>query len=215
LEAAKTRRLSDQQIAELAQTLAELAPEESKPFFADRQAPKSYSKMMFRLMAVDCARLHPDCRHKPRWSARLELMKTAWKIVRGSGDTPVVDKIFPTMLLEDLEKPLGALTPDVYLPLSRFIETTSASFLYAIADRRGWSVVESIRGLAMLFPVGLWLLRWLTHGRQPGAQDMVNIVVALDRSQGYAPLCGSLHRWRLSTLSTNGELERLVAWYAR
>ena len=44
---------------------------------------------------------------------------------------------------------------------------------------------------------------------------MIQIVVALDRGQGYAPLTGQLQRGRLKMLSGNGELERLVVWYAR
>lgn len=215
MSAAKTRRFSGQQIAELAHALVEVVPEESKPFFDDRQTPKSYSKILFRLMAIDCARLHPQCHHQSKWSARFQLMKIAWKIVHATGKTPNVGKPFPIVNFDELEKPSAAIQPAVYLPLTRFIETTSASFLYAIADRPGWTIVESIRGLALLFPVGLWLLRWVSHGRQPSVQDMVNIIVALDRSQGYGPLCGSLHRRRLSTLAVNAELERLVAWYAR
>lgn len=215
LERAKTRRLSDAQIVELAGTLAELAPDESKPFFSERRAPKAYAKILFRLMAIDCARIHPQCRHLPKWSARLRLMQTAWKVVRGTGPTPPVDKIFPVASFEELEQPLGALAPAIYQPLARLMETSSASHLYAIADRQGWSVVECVRALALLYPVGLWLLRWLAHGREPNEQDMLAIVVALDRSQGHAPLSGRLHRLRLSTLSTGGELERLVAWYAQ
>lgn len=215
LSKAKTSNLSDSQIGELARTLVELTPEESKPFFAERQEPKGYSKTLFRLLAIDCARLHPECGHKPKWSSRLQLINTAWRIALGRGRTPHVDKVFPTANFSELEKPFGALSPELYRPLSRFLETSSGSFLYALADRHGWSVIESIRGLALLFPVGLWLMRWRSHGREPTVQDMLNIVVALDRSQGYAPLGGSLHRGRLSTLATNEELERLVVWYAQ
>ena len=73
---------------------------------------------------------------------------------------------------------------------------------------------ESIRGLVSLFPVGLWLLRWVSHGRNPTSEDMIQIVVALDRGQGFASLTGPLHRMRLQMLAS-GELERLVVWYAR
>ena len=76
-------------------------------------------------------------------------------------------------------------------------------------------MIDSLRGLSVLFPVGLWLLRWVSYGREPQVQDMVNIVVALDRSQGYRSLAGSIHRGRLTMLSASGELERLVAWYAQ
>jgi lysine-N-methylase len=117
--------------------------------------------------------------------------------------------------MDDLEKPLGLLKPEVYLPLTRFIETNAESWMYAISDRQAWSIVDSIRGLAIRYPVALYLLRWLAHGREPTTQDMLHIICALDRSQGYEPLCGANHRGRLSMLAANGELERLVVWYAR
>ncbi len=215
LQAAKTKSLSDAQIVELAQTLAELAPEESKPFFDDRHPPKGYSKILFRLAAIYFARLHPEVRLKSNWSARLQLMKTAWKLIRGTGQTPTIDQRYPVAHMDDLEKPLGVLRPDVYIPLARFIETNSASLMYAISDRQDWSVVDSIRGLAIRFPVALWLLRWLSHGREPTVQDMLYIICTLDRSQGYQPLSGAYHQSRLKMLAANGELERLVVWYAR
>ncbi len=215
LQAAKTKRLSDAQIVELAQTLAELAPEESKIFFDDRQPPRAYSKTLFRLAAINLARLHPEAQHQSNWATRFQLVKTAWLVMRGAGKMPVIGKVFPIANMGELESPLGVLRPELYLPLARFIETNSASFMYAISDRRAWSVVDSIRGLALRFPVALWLLRWLAHGREPSVQDVLHIVVALDRSQGYEPLCGTNHRLRLSMLGANGELERLVVWYAR
>ncbi len=135
--------------------------------------------------------------------------------MRGTGRTPTIDKIFPVANMEALEIPLGVMRPEMYVPLARFMETNSASFMYAISDRQSWSVVDSIRGLALRFPVALWMLRWLAQGRQPTVQDVLQVVVALDRSQGYAPLCGTNHRWRLSMLGANGDLERLVVWYAR
>jgi hypothetical protein len=69
--------------------------------------------------------------------------------------------------------------------------------------------------LALLYPIGLWMLRWQAHDRTPTADDMPPIITALDRGQGYAPLAGSKQRWRLQTLARLGELERLVIWYAQ
>jgi hypothetical protein len=207
--------LNDAQIVELAKTLSELAPEESKPLFDDRQTPKAYSKVLFRLAAVYFARLHPETSHKSTWGARFQLMKTGWTVLRGAGQTPTIDKIFPETNMIELEKPLGVLRPEIYVPLSRFIETNSASFMYAISDRQSWSVIDSIRGLALRFPVAFWMLRWLAHGREPTVKDMLHIVVALDRSQGYEPLCGTNHRLRLAMLGANCQLERLIVWYAR
>lgn len=212
---AQTRPLEDRKIWELARTLTDLAPDESKMFFEQRQEPKAYSKVMFRLMAIECARLHPKVTHKPRWSSRLQLMRIAFKVVVGRGRTPLIDATFPDTTFESLEQPLGALSLDVYRPLSRLIETNAASTMYAIAERGDWTIVESIRALAVLYPVGLWLLRWIAQERPPTVDDMISIVVALDRTQGHAALSGGAHRWRLSMLGSQEELERLVVWYGR
>ena len=85
--------------------------------------------------------------------------------------------------------------------------------MYALANRKGWTVTDSIRGLALLFPIGMWLLRWEASGQKPAVEAMLNMIVALDRSQGYQPLCGLQQRLKLSMLGFNGELERLAVWY--
>jgi hypothetical protein len=107
------------------------------------------------------------------------------------------------------------LSQDIDQPLARFIESSGASFIYAITDKRGWSIVDSIRSLAATFPVGNWLLRWTSRGREPVVQDMIQIIVALDRGGGYSPLTGTLQRTRLRLLAADAQLERLVVWYAQ
>jgi hypothetical protein len=44
---------------------------------------------------------------------------------------------------------------------------------------------------------------------------MHEIITALDRAQGYAPLAGVKQRWRVQTLARLEQLERLVVWYGR
>ena len=213
IDAAKSKRLSDKEVADLARTVAELAPEESKPFFDERKSPKGISKSLFRLMVMSCVRLHPYCRHESNWATRFDLAKTSLKCFRGKGPTPDMGDAFPKSTFDTLEQPIGIKPPEVYLPLTRLLETMSESFLYALANRNGWTVTDSIRGLALLFPMGMWLLRWQASSHEPTVEDMLNIVVALDRSQGYQPLGGRQQRLKLSMLGFNGELERLVVWY--
>lgn len=58
--------------------------------------------------------------------------------------------------------------------------------------------------------MALWMLRWLAVERDPTAEDMVQIVVALER--GYAlPALNSAAGY----LAESSELERLIAWYGR
>ena len=67
----------------------------------------------------------------------------------------------------------------------------------------------------MLYPLAMWLLRWATAGREPVANDMFEIIAALDRSQGYAPLAGLKQRSRFRTLAQLERVAGLVAWYGR
>ena len=215
LEKAKTKNLDDGKLAELITTLSDLVAEESKPFFADRKVPSLYAKIVFQSIGIEYARLHPRFRALPTWSHRMQLVKSTFGLIRGKGALPDVSPAFPKARLEDLEQPLGQMSPAVDFPLNRLIEASSASYIYALADRRGWTILDSIRGLAATYPVGLWLLRWATQGQEPTTEDMLQIVVALDRGQGFGSLTGGLHRRRLRMLASQGELERLVIWYAR
>jgi hypothetical protein len=69
--------------------------------------------------------------------------------------------------------------------------------------------------LAILYPVGLWMLRWISADRTPQVTDMPEIVSALDRGQGFASLAGYKQRRRIQVLAQLADLERLVVWYGR
>jgi hypothetical protein len=136
-------------------------------------------------------------------------------MVRGRGKLPRLHPAFPEATFEALEQPLGVLDATIYQPLARLIETSATSWSYALANRSGWSIVESLRMLALLYPLGLWLLRWRCAGGPPRAEPMPEIITALDRGQGYAPLAGSKQRRRVQVLARLEELERLIIWYGR
>jgi lysine-N-methylase len=215
LDAARTRPMGDDALLELFGVLESHVADEAAEFFSSREMPDGWARTLFRQTAAEFVRLHPHFDAQPGWVERWRLAVAAWKLARGRGSLPKLHPKFPDATFEQLEQPLGALDAAVYQPLARMVETTATSWSYALAGRGGWSVVESVRMLALLYPVGLWMLRWIAAGRQPAAADMPEIITALDRGQGYAPLSGGKQRWRLRTLARMEQLERLVAWYAR
>lgn len=215
LEQARTKEMEHAQLADLIQVLEGACPEEATPFFENRRPPGAAAGVLFRLAALEYVRLHPGYRAQRRWFERVHLAKTAWRMTRGRGSLPKIHPGFPAATFAQLDEPLGKVDPAVLKPLSRFLETSAESQIYALANRSQWTVIDSIRGLALTFPVGLWLLRWASAGREPAVDDMLNIVVALDRGQGYGPLSGWQTRMQLHLLARLGALERLVAWYAR
>jgi hypothetical protein len=215
LDQAKTHRLDDAALGQLLSLLAHAAPEESAEWFTHRQPPTAAARLLFRQTAAEWVRLYPGMPITPSWSQRWQLVRAAWRFVWGRGMLPRLLADLPTARFEQLEQPLGVLAPEIYAPLNRFLETSAVSWSYALANRAGWSILESVRMLALTYPVGLWLLRWIAANRSPVPTDLPPIITTLDRAQGYAPLAGRKQRWRLGVLAHGGQLERLVVWYGR
>jgi hypothetical protein len=176
--------------------------------------------MLFRLVAADYVRLHPEYRAPSGIEGRVRLVRAIWKMLRGRGAMPALHPTFPPAAFATLEEPLGTLNPalislETLRPIERYLATSATSYQYALANRSRWTIFQSIRGLAMTFPIALYLLRWATAGREATAADAVKIACALDRGQGYVALAGRRQRVVLNQLSRHGDLERLVVWYAR
>jgi lysine-N-methylase len=215
IEQARTRDMTPKGLTELVQVLEEHVAEEAAPHFGSREPATSGGRVLFRQISLDAVRLHPHCYLQPRWFTRFQLAGWAWKMVWGRGALPRVHPEFPAATFDQLEQPLGVLEPALYQPLARYFETSAASYQYALGDRAGWPIVESYRQFALLYPLGLWLLRWGTVGRMATVNDVHEIITTLERAQGYAPLAGVQQRSRLQTLARLGDLSRLVIWYGR
>jgi lysine-N-methylase len=215
LEAAETKDFDEKRFPELVHVLEEHIADESAVHFTDRTSPGGLTKILFRQMALDVVRLHPRTWQAATWTTRCKLPGWAWKMIRGKGKLPRVHEKFPDATFAQLEEPLGRLEPLFVQAFARYFETSTASYQFALADKSGWSIVESYRQLALLYPLGLWLVRWATAGRAATADDMYETICMLDRAQGYAPLAGAKQRGRIKRFAQIGELPKLVAWYGR
>ena len=170
---------------------------------------------MFRHAALEFLRLHPRFVVEESWGGRWRMALNSLALARGKGCVPRIDPSSPQPTFEDLERPLGHLGATVLRPVTAYFEGAAASKQYAILGRRGWSIVESFRALALSHAVSLWMLRLVCAGRAPEAEDAIGVVAAIDRGQVIGALSGRRHRKRVGSVARRGELARLVAWYAR
>lgn len=220
LERARTANMDEGKFGELIALLEPSAIAEASPFFADRKPPSSLGGLLFRVTVAEYVRLHPDYRPPQGLFARLKLLSALTTMLRGRGALPALHATFPPTTFAALNEPLATshpalLRPEIQKPLERYLATTAASYQYALANRSSWSIVQSIRALAMTFPIALYLLRWATAGREPMPADVAQIVATLDRGQGFSSLAGPRYRAVLSLLDTQNDLERTAVWYAR
>jgi lysine-N-methylase len=210
----KLRSLKGSEFGELMAIIEAAALEGAGIWFAERKPPTKWAAVLFRQAGGEYLRPHPRSEARPSWRERLRLAGAAWSLARGKGALPRLVAGFRATTFRDLEVPLGALTPEVLAPLDGYFESLIASWRYAALGYRGWSLVDGFRAAALSFAVALWLFRWAS-GDVLKSEEIVPVVGCLDRSQAYAPLTGRRHRRRVATLAQDGQLQRLVVWYAR
>lgn len=215
LERCRLHTIAPDKFGELLVLLENAAMHETGGLFRDRRPPHRATGMLFRQAALEYARLHPKFVIESSWRERWRLVRAAMSFARGRGPLPAMHECFPPTTFEALERPMGPLDAAVLRPLTSFFEANAASKYYAMMGRSGWSLVESFRALALTHPLALWMLRLVCGNRPPQPEDMIDIVGAIDRAQGFALLAGRRHRKRVKSLARQRELARLVVWYAR
>ena len=201
LEHCRLENLAAAQFTELFAMLENAAVQEAAGLFRQRRPPRRAAGMLFRQTALEYLRLHPKFQIESSWRERWRLVRAALIFARGRGPLPAMHPCFPPTTFEALERPLGPLDAAVLRPLTALFEATAASKYYATPGRAGWSLVESFRGLALGYPLALWLLRLSCGGRMPQIEDMIDVVGAIDRGRSYPLLAGRRHRRRVRSLA--------------
>ena len=215
LDKCRLKKFDAKKLGELLPMLAAAAVEDSGQFFADRTPPGRSAAGLFRQTAIEYVRLHPRCPMEQSWRARGRLLRAAFGFLRAAGPVPDLGCGFPEATFEELERPLGHLGADVLSPLVRYFEASAISKQFALLARRDWPLTDSFRGMALSYAAGMWLLRFACGRRPPQPDDTLAVVRAIDRGEGFSSLVGPRLRLRISGMSQNNDLMRLVAWYAR
>jgi lysine-N-methylase len=209
LEQCNLSRVGAGSIAELVLMLEQAASDDVGQLFQDRQPPSRSTARLFRRLGAHFIRCYPGGRPTRTLFDHWRVWQLSGRLARATTRCPELHPRFPAIEVDRLERPLGPLAGEVLQPLCRFYESHAMSKRYVLAQGNG-TVVESMRRLVFTFPMALWMLRWLAADREPVAEDMVQIVVALER--GF--VLPALNR-AAGFMAESGQLERLVVWYGR
>jgi lysine-N-methylase len=215
LNTCKLRQFKGQRLVELLSMLENPAIEESASSFSNRVGPSRQAGKLFRQTILEYLCLHPDFAGEYSWGERWRLISAAFRFGRGRGAIPQLHLPFAATSFESQERSLGPLGETVLKPFNSYFETAVLSWRYAMLKRSGWSMVESFWDLALSYCVGMWVLRLACTEREPTVEDVIRVVMMLDRGQTHASLSGYRHRLRVRTLTHDDQLARLAVWYAR
>lgn len=145
---------------------------------------------------------------------RLGFVRAALRFALGKGRVPRLHGLLPETTFARAEEPAGPLPTAAEELLERYYLVKIGSLQFCGAAAFRFSFWEGLESLALTLPLILWLSRVL-----PGASRADTVAQALgivDESFGFNPILGMpTQRFGLSLLSRRGELERLIAWYAR
>lgn len=209
LEQCNLKRVGADDFSELIEATEQLAAVNAGYLFQQREPPTKRAGRLFRRLGAHFIRCFPGGHPTRSFGDQWRAMTLSGQLARGPTILPGVHPRFPATGIELLERPLGRLSCEILQPLNRFFEAHAMSKRYALTAGSG-SLVDSVRRLAFTFPMSLWMLRWLAAGREPVADDMVQIVVSLERGLVLPALSGATRY-----LAQSGQLERLIAWYGR
>jgi Fe-S-cluster containining protein len=216
LERCRLKKVDTLKLRELIEILVQNSPQEGAAFFREVSPPQGGAAVLFRQITADYLRLHPGYIVRESWNQRLRMASVAFAFARGRGLVPRLHAGYPEAQFEQIEScSLGHQEESLQEPLVRYFESTAASKQYAMAGRSRWSLVEKYRALAAAYPVALWMLRYFCQCQPPTVERVIDVVTAIDRGQGFAPLAGRQHRRRLAQLASMEALEGLAVWYAR
>lgn len=145
---------------------------------------------------------------------RLGLASAAWRFARGRGPIPRLHARLPETTFERAEEPAGPLPEAADEILERYYLVKIGSLQFCGAAAYGFAFWEGLEALALTLPVILWLSRVLPADSR--AEAVTQAVSIVDENFGFNPILG-MRRQRLGLrlLARRGELEQLIAWYAR
>jgi len=176
------------------------------------EPPSRFGRLMFRLLLVEYARAVTVKDRRASGRHRWKMMRAAFRFARGTGHTPVLrDGLGPVEFMA-IERSFDPLSPAAEAMLIRFFRVKVQSLHFCGRGFHGASLVEGFRNLALLYPVILWLSRWLAAGEQRAhlsEADVARAIAMVDHHHGYSPYLGG----RVRLLNQRGDIARLCGWY--
>jgi lysine-N-methylase len=176
--------------------------------------PSRFGRFFLRLMVLEHARLITVKEMNAPGQYRWKILAAIWQFARAGGHTPALRSGLARVRFANLEKPFGPLSAGTEAMLTRYFRVKIQSLHFcghAFHDR---PLIEGFRSLALLYPMVVWLSRWLavSDGRTNLADaDVARAIAMVDDHYSYSPYLS----WRVRLLQQRNDIVRLCGWYGR
>jgi lysine-N-methylase len=218
VEQSKFDNLQGARISEFLDLISQAAVAEVEPA-EDPGPPSRVGRMQFRLMAGQYARKDTHATADRSLGGRMRLLRMAWRLTRGNGLLPPLQDCFAEVPFAELEGDFGPLPDETEEIFTRYFLVKIHGLHFCGRAFYNVPLVEGFRSLAMMYPVMLWIARWLalSDGRRTlTTDDLVRAVTIADHNHGYSPALATWSaRRRIRNLAQLNDIVKLCAWYDR
>jgi lysine-N-methylase len=206
-------QISGESADEILEALVRSAAEKLPKLPSQIEKPSRFGFLFLRLLVLEHARTTTVADRDVRSSHRWKMLAAAFRFASASGRTPVLRDELKTVPFSDIEKSFGPLPPAAEALLDRYFRVKIQSLQFCGRGFHDCGLIEGFRNLALLYPVIVWLSRWLalSGGRVLTETDVMKAVSMVDYQYGFAPYVN----WRTRLLHQRNDIVRLCVWYAR
>jgi lysine-N-methylase len=210
-------KVRGQRIDELIETLVTAAPLETAQSLDEIPAPSGLAKTQFRLIVAQYAVRDVQERRGIRY--RMGKALAGFRLARGKGRTPTMRKDLRPVSFGDIEETFAGEDAEIDRLFERYFDVKLSGMGFCGLACYGWDVVEGFANLALLYPVAMYVARWVARGRGADSVEVGHVERALaivdpHHGRSGAMAMGNFRR-RVGWLAERGELAKLVGWYGR
>ena len=198
---------------EILEALVRRSTEKVPSLLSPPHQPSRFGRLFLRRLVLEHARATAvrdrDARRAHRWG----MLGAAFELMLASSRTPAVCAELKPVPFAEIERPFGPLPPAAEALLDRYFQVKVHSLQFCGKGFYDCPLIEGFRNLALLYPIILWLSRWLavSNGRTSVAEaDVLKAVSMVDNQYGIAPY----DPWRTRFLQQRNDIVRLCVWYA-
>ena len=204
---------ADEILEALVQSASEKLPDLPAKGSANGGRPSRFGQLFLRLLVLEHAQTPTVADRDMRSAYRWKMLAAACRFISSAGRTPALREGLKSVKFAEIEKTFGSLPPAAEALLTRYFRVKIQSLHFCGAAFHDRPLIEGFRNLALLYPVIIWLARWLaaSAGRdQLTEADVVKAVTLVDYQFSYAPYLS----WRTRLLHQRNDIVRLCNWYA-
>jgi lysine-N-methylase len=169
--------------------------------------------VLFRTLLAIFARRDRDVYRAADIPRRLGRVIAGWRFFRGRGRVPRVNEFLPETTFDEVEQRTG-MPLEIDETLERYYVVKLNSLQFCGPSNFDLPFLAGLESLILTLPMILWLTRALTD--LSPVEAVQHAIQLVDDHFGGDAMLGLPHiQYLMRIMAQRGELEKLVAWYAR